>query len=108
LSKLFGRPKAQSANKEQQQNLPPTLSNQKLNNNGIAWLVQSTLASWLCIASALAKIAWLCAMINPRADQTGGKVSDKHVYDNPFDPLVSVFLALGIWFSLESVHFGHT
>jgi hypothetical protein len=34
-------------------------------HNGIAWLIQSTLASWLCIASALAKIAWLCAMIDP-------------------------------------------
>ena len=40
-----------------------------------------------------------------KADQTGEKVSDKHVYDNPFDPLVSVFLALGVWFSLESARF---
>ena len=43
-----------------------------------------------------------------KADQTGAKVSDKHVYDNPFDPLVSVFLALGVWFSLESARFEHT
>jgi hypothetical protein len=43
-----------------------------------------------------------------KADQTGEKVSDKHVYDNPFDPLVSVFLALGVWFSLESARFEHT
>jgi hypothetical protein len=43
-----------------------------------------------------------------KADQTGEKVSDKHVYDNPFDPLVSVFLALGVWFCLESAHFEHT
>ena len=43
-----------------------------------------------------------------KADQTGEKVSDKHVYDNPFDPLVSVFLALGVWFSLESTCFEHT
>ena len=34
--------------------------------NGIAWLVQSTLASWLCIASVLVKIASSCAMTNPR------------------------------------------
>jgi hypothetical protein len=43
-----------------------------------------------------------------KADQTGEKVSDKHVYDNPFDPLVSVFLALGVWFSLESARFENT
>jgi hypothetical protein len=45
---------------------------------------------------------------NSKADQTGEKVSDKHVYDNPFDPLVSVFLALGVWFCLESARFEHT
>jgi hypothetical protein len=44
-----------------------------------------------------------------KADQTGEMVNDKHVYDNPFDPLVSVFLALGVWFCcLESAHFEHT
>jgi hypothetical protein len=42
-----------------------------------------------------------------KADQTGEMVSDKHVYDNPFDPLVSVFLALGVWFCLESARFEH-
>jgi hypothetical protein len=42
-----------------------------------------------------------------KADQGGEKVSDKHVYDNPFDPLVLVFLALGGWFSLESARFKH-
>jgi hypothetical protein len=43
-----------------------------------------------------------------KVDQTGEKVSNKHVYDNPFDPLVSVFLALGVCFSLESACFEHT
>ena len=43
-----------------------------------------------------------------KADQTGEKVSNKHVCDNPFDPLVSCFLALGVWLSLESAHFEHT
>ena len=38
----------------------------------------------------------------------GEKVSNKHVYGNPFDPLVSVLLALGFWFSLESVCFEHS
>jgi hypothetical protein len=37
-----------------------------------------------------------------RADQTGEKVSNKHVYDNTFDPLVLGFLALGVWFSLHT------
>jgi hypothetical protein len=43
-----------------------------------------------------------------KADQTGEKVSDKHVYDNPFDSLVSVFLALGVWFCLEAARFENT
>jgi hypothetical protein len=43
-----------------------------------------------------------------KADQTGEKVSNKPVYDNPFDPLVLIFLALGVWFSLESARFEHT
>jgi hypothetical protein len=43
-----------------------------------------------------------------KADQTGEKVSDKHIYNNPFDPLVSVFLALGVWFSLEPARFKNT
>jgi hypothetical protein len=43
-----------------------------------------------------------------KADQTGEKKGNKHVYDNPFDPLVLVFLALGVWFSLESARFENT
>jgi hypothetical protein len=40
-----------------------------------------------------------------KSDQTGEKVHEKHCYGNPFDPLVSMFLALGVWFCLESSHF---
>ena len=36
-----------------------------------------------------------------KSDQAGEKVHDKHLYANPFDPLVCPFLALGIWISLE-------
>lgn len=43
-----------------------------------------------------------------KTDQTGEKGHDKHMYANPFDPLVSVFLAMGVWFSLESSHFEST
>ena len=54
----------------------------------------------------LVKIALSCAMINPRQTrQEREKVSNKHVYDNSFDPLVSFFLSLGVWFSLESALF---
>ena len=40
-----------------------------------------------------------------KANQTGEKVHDKHFYDNPHDSLVSIFLALGIWFSLGGSQF---
>jgi len=43
-----------------------------------------------------------------KADQSGEKLHEKHLYDNPFDPLVSVFLALGVWFSLEASRFEQT
>ena len=36
-----------------------------------------------------------------KSDQAGEKVHDKHLYANPFNPLVCPFLALGIWISLE-------
>ena len=38
-----------------------------------------------------------------KADQTGEKVHEKHLFDNPFDPLVSLFLALGVYLSLKSM-----
>jgi len=43
-----------------------------------------------------------------KTDQTGGKVHDKHLYDNPFKPLMSLFLAMGVWFSLSASHFEDT
>ena len=43
-----------------------------------------------------------------KCDQTGEKVHEKHCYGNPFDPLVSLFLCLGVWFCLESSRFEHT
>ena len=41
-----------------------------------------------------------------KADQSGEKVKDKHIYANPFNPLVCPVLSLGIWFALESKHLG--
>jgi hypothetical protein len=43
-----------------------------------------------------------------KADQTGEKLHEKHCYDNPLQPLVSLFLALGVWFCLEAPHFEET
>jgi len=40
-----------------------------------------------------------------KTDQAGEKVHYKHCYDNPFDAVVSLFLALGVWLSLESSRF---
>ena len=37
-----------------------------------------------------------------KVDQAGEKIKDKHVYANPFNPLVCYFLALGLWFTLEA------
>ena len=41
-----------------------------------------------------------------KADQAGEKVMDKHIYANPFNPLVCPILALGVWFTLEGERLG--
>ena len=41
-----------------------------------------------------------------KSDQAGEKVREKHVYTNPFNPLLCPILALGVWFSLESTRLG--
>ena len=43
-----------------------------------------------------------------KADQAGEKVKDKHIYANPFNPLVCSFLALGVWFTLEAKRLSNT
>ena len=43
-----------------------------------------------------------------KADQTGEKVHEKHLFDNPFDPLVLLFLALEVYLSLKSARFETT
>lgn len=50
----------------------------------------------------------ICKYDKQKADQTGEKVHDKHLYDNPFNALVSLFTALGVWFSLSGSHFKET
>ncbi len=41
-------------------------------------------------------------------DQTGKKRTDKHIYANPLEPTVCLFLALAVFFSLESLHLSET
>ena len=50
----------------------------------------------------------LCLYDDSKADQTGEKVTDKHIYANPLEPLVCPFLALAVYFSLESLHLSRT
>ena len=39
-----------------------------------------------------------CYDDSDKKDSKGELISDKHLYANPMDPLVSLFLALGVWF----------
>jgi hypothetical protein len=50
----------------------------------------------------------VCLYDDTKADQTGQKVTDKHIYANPFEPMVCPFLGLAVFFSLESLHFNET
>jgi len=50
----------------------------------------------------------ICKFDKSKTDQTGEKAHKKHFYDNPNESLVSIFLALGVWFSLRSSHFEMT
>ena len=43
-----------------------------------------------------------------KADQDGQKIKDKHIYANPYNPLVCPFLALGVWFSLDAKRLSKT
>ena len=47
----------------------------------------------------------ICKFDKSKTDQTSKKAHKKHFYDNPNESLVSIFLALGVWFSLKSSHF---
>lgn len=50
----------------------------------------------------------VCCYDKTKADQAGEKVHDKHMYANPYDPLVCCHLALGVWLSLNSAQFVET
>ena len=40
----------------------------------------------------------VCCYDSDKKDGKGELVSDKHLCANPMDPLLSLFLALGVWF----------
>ena len=61
----------------------------------IPWLSRVASVSVLAEDNVIAKYD------KHKADQTGEKLHEKHLFDNPFDPLVSLFLALGVYLSLE-------
>ena len=46
----------------------------------------------------------MCCYDDSKADQTGEKCTEKHIYANPLEPMVCPFLALAVFFSLESLH----
>jgi len=50
----------------------------------------------------------ICKFDKSKTDQTGEKAHKKHFYNNPKESLVSIFLALGVWFSLKSSQFEMT
>jgi hypothetical protein len=50
----------------------------------------------------------VCCYDDSKADKTGERCTVKHLYANQSDPTVCLFLALGVFFSLESLHLSKT
>jgi hypothetical protein len=50
----------------------------------------------------------VCCYDDSKADKIGEKCTDKHIYANPLESVVCSFLAIGMFFSLESLHFSET
>jgi len=80
-----------------------------LSGNIFVWVY--TVLQWNCIARSVSvdpltfhnfspgfgTDSIKCTYDRTKADQEGKKVSPKNLYANPFDPRISVFLALGCW-----------
>ena len=43
----------------------------------------------------------VCRYDMNKKDPTGEKVNDKHIYDNPFEGILSIYCAIGVWCSLQ-------
>jgi hypothetical protein len=49
----------------------------------------------------------ICKYDRHKTDQVGESSHDKHLFGNPFDPLVDLNLAMAIWFGLDPVQWGN-
>ena len=47
----------------------------------------------------------ICRYDRHKTSQSGESVHDKHIFSNPFDAVMDVFLALAIWFALAPLQF---
>ena len=43
-----------------------------------------------------------------KSDKEGKNTTEKHLFTNSMEPLVCLFLALGVFFALDSLHFSST
>ena len=87
-------------------------------NNIFLWVF--TILQWNCMARSIniGVLSLHCFRVamdsiavkydTNKADTAGEKVTEKHLYANPFDPLVSVFLAMGVWCAVEASRFEGT
>jgi hypothetical protein len=87
-------------------------------NNVFVWVF--SLLQWACMARSISigVLAFhnfrlgedniICRYDKHKSDQTGETVHDKHLFANPFDGLVNLYLALGVWFSVESAQFANS
>jgi hypothetical protein len=50
----------------------------------------------------------VCRYDDTKSDKTGEKCTDKHIYANPLEPIACPFLALAVFFCLESLHLSET
>jgi hypothetical protein len=50
----------------------------------------------------------VCCYDDSKTDKIGERCTDKHLYANPSNPTVCLFLALGVFLSLESLHLSKT
>ena len=87
-------------------------------NNIFVWVF--SLLQWGCMARSinigvlgfhnfrLGEDNIICRYDKHKSDQTGETAHDKHLFANPFDGLVNLYLALGVWFSVEAAHFANS
>jgi hypothetical protein len=50
----------------------------------------------------------VCCYYDTKSGKTGKMCTNKHIYVNPLEPTVCLFLALAVFFSLKSLHLSET